>query len=273
MGSRTLAIGSVIAHLVAGATYAQDADEMARKLQDPLGNIKAIMTDNGVDFKTGDDETSYTFQIQPVYAIPFEEKGFNFITRGVFPILGIAPEGQKPVLGEPLPKGDDHTWGLGDSSLQFFFSPRSESAWKWGAGPVFSLPTHSDDKLTGAGWGAGPILVLVGSLGEDVSLSLIGGHLWGDESGFSTSIMQPMLYYNVPGMEGVSLSYNNTLSYNWNTTSGNEWTIPLGAGVSKTIAMDGGHGLDLGLGLYYNVERPEGAADYVLKWSVTVLFP
>jgi hypothetical protein len=31
---------------------------MSRKLQDPLANIKALMTDNGVEYKTGQDETS-----------------------------------------------------------------------------------------------------------------------------------------------------------------------------------------------------------------------
>ena len=52
---------------------AQDADalaEMARKAQDPLGNVRAIMTDNTIAFDGGpDDDTSYAFQIQPEYAI------------------------------------------------------------------------------------------------------------------------------------------------------------------------------------------------------------
>jgi len=37
--------------------------------------------------------------------------------------------------------------------LQFFFSPRNDSAWKWGIGPIFSLETRTDDKLAGPGWG------------------------------------------------------------------------------------------------------------------------
>jgi hypothetical protein len=52
------------------------AAEMARKLQDPLANIKAVMTDNTIGFNTGDDDgTSYGFQIQPVYAIDLPDKG------------------------------------------------------------------------------------------------------------------------------------------------------------------------------------------------------
>ena len=72
--------------------HGQSAEEMARKLQNPLANIKAIMTDNAIGFDTGDDEgTSYGFQIQPVYAIDFPEQGFTFIPRGVIPILGLEP--------------------------------------------------------------------------------------------------------------------------------------------------------------------------------------
>ena len=51
---------------------ADAAAEMARKLQNPLANIRALMTDNAIGFETGDDEgTSYSFQLQPVYALVF----------------------------------------------------------------------------------------------------------------------------------------------------------------------------------------------------------
>lgn len=84
------------------------AAEMARKLQDPLANIKAIMTDNTIGFNTGDDEgTSYGFQIQPVYAIDLPDKGFTFLPRVVIPITGLEP-GTKTriteILGTPIKK-------------------------------------------------------------------------------------------------------------------------------------------------------------------------
>jgi hypothetical protein len=41
------------------------AEELARKAQDPLGDVKAIMTDNTASFGTADGDTSYGFQIQP----------------------------------------------------------------------------------------------------------------------------------------------------------------------------------------------------------------
>ena len=58
----------MLAHVVAVGADAPGggAAEMARKLQDPLANISALMTDNDIQFKTGDDDSSYSFQLQPV---------------------------------------------------------------------------------------------------------------------------------------------------------------------------------------------------------------
>lgn len=101
---------------------------MERKLQDPLANISVVMTDNDILFKSGDNETSYSFQIQPVQAWSFDDLGFNFIARGVIPILGLAAESQVPAIGDPTPAGTGMTWGLGDILTQFYFSPKTDSA-------------------------------------------------------------------------------------------------------------------------------------------------
>jgi hypothetical protein len=75
---------------IAVSTQADDAAlaEMARKAQGPLGDVKAIMTDNTIAFDGGEDgdDTSYGFQIQPVYAIK-NDTSFNMIARAVIPIV------------------------------------------------------------------------------------------------------------------------------------------------------------------------------------------
>ena len=67
-------------------------EEAARKASDPLGNVKAIMTDNTIAFDAGEDEddTSFGFQIQPAYAIPNKTK-FNMIARAVCPSSASRP--------------------------------------------------------------------------------------------------------------------------------------------------------------------------------------
>ena len=254
---------------IANFGFSQDAAEMARMLQDPLANIKALMTDNDVNFNTGNDQTSYGFQLQPVYAVSFDEAGFNLINRAVIPIMGYAPEAQRPILGsEPLPASSNYEWGLSDVALQFFFSPKTDGSWKWGLGPTITLRTRTNEQFSGPGWGAGPIAVLVGGAGN-LSIAAITGHVWGQES-FSLSILQPMTFYNI-GQNGWTVHYNNIISYDWNAKSGNNWTVPLGLGVSKTYAV-GKIGIEPLIGFYWNVAKPDGAADQTLKWSVNFLF-
>ena len=124
---------------------ADGAAEMQKKLQDPLANIKAIMTDNVIGFDTGNtDGTSYGFQLQPVYAIDFPDRGFTFINRAVFPIMGLEPGTDTRLPGQPDPRATDGVWGLGDTVYQGFFAPHTDAGWKWGAGPQISLPTATD---------------------------------------------------------------------------------------------------------------------------------
>ena len=52
-----------------------------------------------------------------------------------------------------------------------------------------------------------------------------------------------MIFYNLPN--AWHIHYNNMITYDWNATSGNRWTVPLGLGVGKMIALKGGHGIEM----------------------------
>ena len=262
-----------IVALAPGLASADSAAEMARKLQNPLANIKALMTDNAIGFDTGTTgDTSYAFQLQPVYAVDMPDRGFTLIPRATIPILGLEPGTDTPRTGQPT-TGTGSTWGLGDSVVQTFFAPYTESTLKWGIGPQISIPTATDSALEGPGWGAGVAGVLTGELTPEVTFAgLIANH-WGDNGNFNTMTIQPMLYYNVPGRPGESLSYNAVISADWEASSSNRWTVPLGLSYSKTIDLGDGHGLDFGGGPYYNVVRPDGAARWQIRFSVSWLLP
>lgn len=279
IGLARLCLAAVAAGLVfcpfgAFASDGAKAAEMARKLQDPLANISAVMTENDIMFKTGDGSTSYQFQIQPVHAMDFPEKGFTLIPRAVIPVVGAAPLADLPQLGDRLPGGGGTTWGLSDIVTQFFFAPKTTSAWKWGLGPQLSWGTHSDEILKGPDWGAGPVGVLVGSLGEQVVLAGIVGHLWSYDGDFSTTTIQPMLFYNIESVPGASIGYTATITADWKAEdSGDRWTVPLGMVVGRTFDLGGGYGLDLNAGPYWNLVKPEGAADWFIKFGVTLVLP
>lgn len=44
-----------------------DACQAARKAQDPLAAVTAIMTDNTIGYGPNDEDTTYNYQIQPVH--------------------------------------------------------------------------------------------------------------------------------------------------------------------------------------------------------------
>ena len=270
---------AVIFSLVISApeALADAAAEMAKKLQNPLANIKAIMTDNTIGFNTGGDEgTSYSFQLQPVYAIDVPDHGFTFIPRAVVPIMGLEP-GTKTrstsVDGSPTPSGTNSVWGLGDTVVQFFFAPHLKSEWKWGVGPQISLPTHTDSDLKGPDWGAGIAGVVVGSITEDIAFAGLLGNHWSFNGDFNAATIQPMFFYNFESIPGMYVGYNASISADWNADSDNTWTVPLGLSVGRSFDMGGGHGLDVQGGPYKNVTRPAGAADWLIRFGVTWIFP
>lgn len=256
------------------SAQADAAAEMARKLQNPLANMRALMTDNVVGFNTGIDKgTSFGFQLQPVYAIDMPEKGYTFIPRAVIPIMGLEPGTDVPPVGAPTPPASSRAWGLGDSMLQFFFAPHTSAKWKWGLGPQLSLPTHTQSEFKGPDWGAGLAAVITRDISPEISFAGLLGNHWSFDGKFNTATIQPMIYYNLPAVPGAYLAYNTVISADWEASSDNTWTVPLGLTIGRTFDMSQGNGLDTSLGVYKNVVRPTGAADWTLRLGIIWVFP
>ena len=246
-------------------------EEAARKASDPLGNVKALMTDNTIAFQAGEDEndTSFGFQVQPVYAIPNKTR-WNMIARAIVPIAGLEPGVVAPPIGsDPVPDTGS-TWGLSDSIAQFFFSPKSEGAWKWGIGPQVTLKTRTSSRLAGPGWGGGVAGVIFGGSGQ-WSYGAMAMQIWGEDN-FSILTLQPIAIYMLKSLPGAYVGYNNSLTYDWNGRSGNAWTVPLGLTFGKAVVKKNGDFWDLSVGAYPLVVRPEGAPSWQLKLGVSYFF-
>ena len=265
------------ASVLGSSALAQDSlEDLAKKAQDPLADITAIMTDNTIGFNQGPgDDTGYGFQLQPVksFDTPY---GFRLIPRAIIPIVG-APNGGDFVflgdLGGPaaaVPTSTSTTWGLSDTMVQMFVAPETDSSWKFGIGPQVSLSTHTDSRLKGPGWGAGVAAVAFGGIGNLALGGIVGQH-WGNDGNFSTLAIQPIALYNFEKLPGVYLGYNNTISADWKQSGKNVWTVPLGLTVGKILAVGNGAALDLSIGGYNVVARPDGAADWQLKFGVSLL--
>ncbi len=249
------------------------AEAMARKLQDPLANIAALMTDNDILFNTGDDSTTYSFQLQPVYSLNFPEAGFTLIPRLIIPILGVPSLSSYWKLGDQRPQSGGTTSGMGDMVTQVFFAPFTTWLWKFGFGPQISLKTRTDEILDGPSWGAGPAAVLTGPITENITFAGILGQLWSFDGDFSTMTVQPGVFYNFDAVPGLYVGYNGIVALNWKADSGNGVNLPLGGVVGQTFDLGEGYGFDISLGAYGYPVRPSGAADWSVKFGISFVFP
>ena len=81
---------------------------------------------------------------------------------------------------------------------------------------------------------------------------------------------EPFINYNLD--KGWYLITDMILTANWQADSSNRWTIPLGGGVGKMFAI-GSQKMNTKIEAYYNVEKPDGAPDWSLSWTLQFLFP
>lgn len=268
----SMGIGLVaILHICGAAAADSDAlAEMARKAQDPLADMRGLLTDNTIAFDGGPDanETSYGFQLQPVYSIPNETR-FNMIARAVIPIVGVDPGVRIPPLGPDPRPASGNEWGLSDIILQYFIAPKTDAGVKWGIGPQVSLKTRTSDRQAGPGWGAGIAGILFAGVGN-WNLGGVAFQHWGDQDNFNMASVQPIVMYSFESFPGVYMGYNNSITYNWKADS-DKLTLPVGLTIGRTFLLSSGNGLDLSIGAYKLVARPQDAPKWQLKFGISYL--
>ncbi len=256
------AIGS--AGLVTPAN-AEDSADLAKKLSNPIASLISVPLQGNFDFRVGPDRDGerFTLNVQPVIPISIGED-WNMISRTIVPI----------VSQDDIFPGAGDQFGLGDTVQSLFFSPKAvgPSGIVWGVGPVFLVPTGTDELLSGEKWGAGPTAVVLKQSGG-FTYGVLGNHIWsfaGDDSrsDISTSFVQPFISYTTP--EAWTFGLNTEATYNWKTE---EWTVPINATVSKLVVL-GKQPISLGAGVKYYAESPEsGPHGWGARLTMTFLFP
>ena len=82
--------------------------------------------------------------------------------------------------------------------------------------------------------------------------------------------VQPFVNYNFG--RGWALAFSPVMSANWNASEGNQWTVPLGMGMTRTTVFNR-RPMNIGFQYYYNVERPDGSAGQQLRFVIALLYP
>jgi hypothetical protein len=246
----------------APAAPAHDATALAKATQNPVGDLISIPLQ--FNLNTGgdlEDRTLLNLNVQPV--LPFKlTDDVNVIARTIVPVNSF-----------PGPEGLRYS-GIGDIQQQIFLTPSKPGAIIWGVGPAFSLPTATATPSETGTWAAGPTAVVLKMTGPFVLGALIS-QLWpmadaGGEPETDLFTLQPFVNYNFG--HGWALSFSPIITANWDAPEGNEWTVPLGLGLTRTTVFNR-RPMNIGVSYYYNVERPDGGPGQQLRFIIALLYP
>jgi hypothetical protein len=255
-------LGAMLLLFAITGAVAQDQDELAQKLSNPVSSLISVPFQYNMDYGAGPngDGTNLTLKIQPV--IPFElNEDWNVITRIILPITST----HDVYPGDP--------YGLGDTALSLFFTPRqpNEAGIVWAIGPAFSIPTATDPFLGTGNWGVGPTgLILIQR--DELSVGLLATQTWGvasyhDRRHISVLALQPFVNYSLGS--GQTLSANLETTYDWHS---GQWTVPLNVGYSKVFQL-GEQPMSFQIGFRKYLAAPPNGPDWGVRSTLTFLFP
>jgi hypothetical protein len=249
---------------------ASDADEgstaLAKKLQNPIGDLYSFPFQNNTNFNYGPKKgTQDILNVQPVIPIHLNSD-WNIITRTILPMIwqpSLQPANTVP-------------FGIGPTTFSAFLSPaQPANGWLWGVGPVVQAPTISSATLGSNVWGGGLTGVLVYMNGPWVAGAL-ANNVWSfaGTSGLSGTrynafLVQPFVNYNFGG--GWYVSTSPVITANWLTSGDKAWTLPVGAAVGRVIKIGGKLPVNLSVGAYYNALRPEFGSTWQLRTQITII--
>jgi hypothetical protein len=91
-----------------------------------------------------------------------------------------------------------------------------------------------------------------------------------DRGSVNQTFLEPDISYNFES--GWYVQCQPEITYDWTADATDAWTIPMGADIGKAFKMDS-QDLSLQVGAYHLLKRPEGAPQWILRVSVTFLFP
>ena len=258
--------GCLFALTARHAVSAEYADEdLARRLANPVASLISVPFQFNYDenFGPAGEGSISRLNIQPV--VPFSlNEDWNLITRTIVPLLDVQ---DLPVKGQ----GES---GLSDTVASQFLSPASPTArgWIWGAGPVWLLPTATDESLGAEKWGLGPTAVGLRQEGP-WTFGMLANHIWsfagdGDRNDVNATFLQPFMAYITPTM--TTLSLNTESTYDW---EGEAWSAPVRFNVAQLLKVRG-QVIQFAVGARYWAESAEnGAEDWGFRSTLTFLFP
>ena len=256
-----------------GGPATASAAEMAEKLSNPANPIMIVY--NNFDYVTFDgdlpgasDQTMTQYFFQTI--VPFKrDDGSSILFRPGFSV----------VFDQDVPHAnaeggyDNIGTDLGDVGYDLVNTGTTEAGTIWGYGLIGTIPTASNDNLGGDKWGLGPEVVL-GKAGKWGAAGFVLGHQWDFAGSGDRDINLTTMnyFYAFTLKDGWAVTGGPTITYNHEAASGEELTLPLGVGLTKTVSI-AGRPWQFKVEYWNNVVRPdEFAAEHTFRIGISPVF-
>jgi len=246
------------------AIAAETQEELAKKTNNPVANLISVPFQFDYDQNVGPARQGdkYQLTIKPVIPISIGTD-WNLISRTLLPVINqdnVAP-------------GSGNQFGIGDTTQQFYFSPKAPSSggWIWGVGPQFLLRTGRDN-LSANKWGAGPDAVFL-KQENGWTYGALATHTWSfsgtGQTNISATYVQPFLSFTTKHYTTYGINTEST--YNWNDK---QWSVPINMTVTQLLKI-GHQPLTLQAGARYWADTPNntGPQGWGIRFAVNFLFP
>jgi hypothetical protein len=238
-------------------------EELVKKLNNPVGSLISAPIENNTDIGIGKYSGSRDLiNFQPIVPIPLSATT-NLIMRAVCPFVT-----QRNINSENATQT-----GLGDILASAFISPAvPKNGLIWGAGPVFSIPTATNDLLGTKKWSVGPTGALLVQSGRWTIGALVN-QVWSvagnkERPNVSQGFAEPFILYN--WKSGAGINVVSEITRDWEGHSTTAKITPSLSGVTRF----GSQIIQLKIGPNIHVAAPEGLKPaFGIQSTVTLIFP
>jgi hypothetical protein len=244
---------------------ASNADALRKAAQNPIASLISVPVQNNNNFGIGpDSRIQDVLNIQPVIPVRLSEN-WNLISRIITPII------YQPTVSQPVNQG---AYGFGDLNPSFFLSPAKPGKLIWGVGTAIVLPTATNPILGQGKWSAGPSFVLLTQPGK-WTLGALVNNVWSFAGQSRRPDVNQMLFqyfinYNLK--KGYYITWQPTLTADWEADNGGRWVAPFGGGIGRIMKL-GFQPVNLTLQFYGNAVHPPGASPWGMRLQIAFLFP
>ena len=268
-------------------------DEIALELSNPVTALRSLAWD--IEYRTyqGDlpeagDQTGLTNVFTTSWPIKLSN-GKNLLLSATLPIKSDQPYWkpvlyldwdefvirQVPFIDETMggfSSGHDH---MGDIGIDIGYGGVNENGFLSMVGIATVFPTSEDQSARRGQWLIGPEFALGqvtrwGLFGVRAKhLTDIDGESVQEVGKLDTNETTLKLFYAYALGNGWQIESNPIILYDWEAVSGNEWIVPIGLGMSKTIML-GRVGTKLAFDIQHYVVSPDRfGPEWLFTFSLT----